>query len=180
MHHDNAAEPACGMCGTTHPQPPSSAVRDESLNRVFKAVEQTFRRIALHQMRKEGIEEIFPGSAPLILHLGDEDGLPLSELGKRCGLESSTMTPLVDELERRGLAQRLRSPEDRRVVQLYLTEKGHALEPRLRELVWRLQEVAVTGIPETEIEIMRSVLERIVKNLEKLEEAAPGSDSRNA
>jgi len=29
-----------------------------------------------------------------------------------------------------------------------------------------LQEIAVTGIPEAEIEVMRSVLERIVANLE--------------
>ena len=173
MDETNANEasvhsPPYGLCSSTEPQPPSSALRDESLNRVFKSVEQTFRRVALHQMRKDGIEDIFPGSAPLILHLGDEDGLPLSELGKRCGLESSTMTPLVDELERRGLAHRNRSPEDRRVVRLYLTEKGHALEPRLRALVWRLQEVAVTGIPDGEIEVMRSVLERIVANLENV------------
>jgi DNA-binding MarR family transcriptional regulator len=145
-------------------------MRDESLNRVFKAVEQTFRRMVLIQMRKQGIEDIFPGSMPLILHLGDEDGLPLSELGKRCGLESSTMTPLVDELERRGLVQRLRSPEDRRVVRLYLTERGRDLEPRLRALVLRLQEIAVAGIPQSEIEVMRSVLERIVANLEAVPE----------
>ncbi|HLK57843.1 MAG TPA: MarR family transcriptional regulator [Chthonomonadaceae bacterium] len=166
--NDTSAKAPYEMCVRADPQPPSSALRDESLNRVFKAVEQTFRRVALHQMRKEGIEDIFPGSAPLILHLGDEDGLPLSELGKRCGLESSTMTPLVDELERRGLAHRSRAPEDRRVVRLYLSEKGRALEPRLRALVWRLQEISITGIPESEIEVMRSVLERIVVNLENL------------
>jgi DNA-binding MarR family transcriptional regulator len=146
---------------------PNSALRNAPLHRSFKAVEQAFRQHALHRMRQENMD-VFPGAAPLILHLGDEDGLTMSELGKRCGLESSTMTPLVDELERRKLIGRVRAPEDRRVIRLHLTPGGRDLEPRLRALLLDLQEVALGNIPDADLAAMHRVLERIVANLEAL------------
>ncbi|MCW3098786.1 MAG: MarR family transcriptional regulator [Chthonomonadaceae bacterium] len=143
---------------------PNSALRNAPLHRSFKAVEQAFRQQFLLRMRQEHID-LFPGAAPLILHLGDEDGLTMSELGKRCGLESSTMTPLVDELERRKLIGRARDPEDRRVIRLHLTPAGRALEPRLRTLLLDLQAVAFCRIPDSDLAVMRSVLESILANL---------------
>lgn len=148
--------------------PPASALRHAPLHRLFKGVEQAFRHQALQQMRAAGITDLFPGAVPLILHLGDSDGLPMSELGKRCGLESSTMTPLVDELERSGLALRARDPEDRRIVRLHLTEAGRHLEPRLRALLLRLQETALTDISDDELAALHRVLERIAANLNRL------------
>ena len=144
---------------------PNSALRNAPLHRSFKAVEQAFRQQFLHRLRQENMD-LFPGAAPLILHLGDEDGLTMSELGKRCGLESSTMTPLVDELERRNMIGRVRAPEDRRVIRLHLTPAGRALEPRLRVLLLDLQEVALGNIPESDLAAMHRALERIVANLE--------------
>lgn len=156
------------VCPPLKANPPASALVDESMHRAFKAVDQAFRRALLHQMRREGISEIFPGAAPLILHLGDEDGLTLSELGKRCGLESSTMTPLVDDLERRDIARRARAPEDRRVIRLHLTPYGRELEPHLRRILMDLQKSAVAGISGEELAAMRHVMERIASNLEHL------------
>ncbi len=148
--------------------PPASVLRNEPLHRLFKAVEQAFRQQALQQMRAEGITDLFPGAAPLILHLGEEDALTISELARRCGLESSTMTPLVDELERHGLVSRARAREDRRVVRLYLTEAGRRLEPRLRVLLLRLQEVALADVSEAELATLHRVLERMAANLNRL------------
>lgn len=143
---------------------PSSALRNAPLHRAFKAVEQAFRQEFLHRMRQESID-LFPGAAPLILHLGDEDGLTMSELGKRCNLESSTMTPLVDELERRKLIGRQRAPEDRRVIRLHLTPAGRDLEPRLRKLLLDLQAAALCNIPDSDLAAMHRVLEGILSNL---------------
>ena len=156
------------LCSRVEAHPPASVLRDEPLHRSFKAVEQAFRRAVLHLMRAQGIDDLFPGTTPLILHLGDEDGLTLSELGKRCGLESSTVTPLVDELERHHIAQRARAPEDRRVVRVYLTDYGRELEPRLRALILHMQEIALTGLSAEEMAAMRHTMECMVANLETI------------
>lgn len=161
--HKQSHDPTGDMC-PPKAMPPESVMRNAPLHRVLRGVEHAFRQQALAQLRAEGID-IFPGVAPLILHLGDEDGLTMTELGKRCGLDSSTLTPLVDLLERHKLAVRARAFEDRRVYRLHLTEQGKTLEPRLRSLLVRLQTIAFAGIPEEEMQAMLGTLERIAGNL---------------
>ena len=155
--------PDAFSCG--HPMPPASAMRNDPLHRLFKAVEQAFRERLLARLREAGVTELFPGAVPLLLHLGDEDGLTLSELGKRCGLEGSTITPLVDELERHAIATRARSTEDRRQVRLFLTEHGRTLEADTRRIVLEMQDDALCDIDPDNLEIMMSVMEQMVKNL---------------
>ncbi|MFI6338068.1 MarR family winged helix-turn-helix transcriptional regulator [Streptomyces sp. NPDC050535] len=49
------------------------------------------------------------------------------ELARHLGLDKSSMTGLVTRAEKRGLVQRLPSPEDGRAVLVGLTEPGHRL-----------------------------------------------------
>jgi DNA-binding MarR family transcriptional regulator len=53
--------------------------------------------------------------------------LSLSELSDKIRAQNSTVTGIVDRMEREGLAQRVRSTEDRRVVRIHLTDKGRRL-----------------------------------------------------
>jgi DNA-binding MarR family transcriptional regulator len=53
-----------------------------------------------------------------------EDGLTIGELSERMGLSASSVTGLVDRLERDKLVDRRRSSEDRRVVQVFLAPRG--------------------------------------------------------
>ena len=48
-------------------------------------------------------------------------GLSLSELSRRMGLAHSTVSGIVDRLERRALVRRVRPPDDRRFVLVELT-----------------------------------------------------------
>jgi DNA-binding MarR family transcriptional regulator len=50
--------------------------------------------------------------------------LSLSELSERIRAQNSTVTGIIDRMEREGLVARARSTEDRRVVKIKLTEKG--------------------------------------------------------
>jgi DNA-binding MarR family transcriptional regulator len=59
--------------------------------------------------------------------------VPVSRYGAELGLPRSTITNLVDRLERAGLVARVASPTDRRVTLVGVTPKGReALEARAR------------------------------------------------
>src|SRR5262245_614450 len=60
----------------------------------------------------------------LLEQIGD---LSLSELSERIRAKNSTVTGIIDRMEREGLVVRERSKEDRRVVYIRLTTKGRKL-----------------------------------------------------
>lgn len=64
------------------------------------------------------------GVMEALLHLGP---MHQKDLGKKILKSSGNITMVVDNLEKRGLAERLRDEQDRRHYFVRLTEKGKAL-----------------------------------------------------
>jgi DNA-binding MarR family transcriptional regulator len=62
-----------------------------------------------------------------ILRGAGPDGHPCQEIGARMITRVPDVTRLVDRLEARGLAARVRGTEDRRVVRIRLLDPGRAL-----------------------------------------------------
>jgi DNA-binding MarR family transcriptional regulator len=68
------------------------------------------------------------GSQLLVLKMLEPQGqLSLSELSERIRAKNSTVTGIIDRMERDGLVVRRRSGEDRRVVHIELTPRGKKL-----------------------------------------------------
>ena len=63
------------------------------------------------------------GMDEMLSKFGSKDGMRLTELGRCAGLEPSTITGLVDRMERDGLVSRKNVPNDRRAQKATLTEK---------------------------------------------------------
>ena len=59
-------------------------------------------------------------------------GLSLRELAAEEGISAPALSGYVDRLERAGLIERVRDPDDRRRVGLALTEEGSRLLKRVR------------------------------------------------
>lgn len=58
----------------------------------------------------------------------DDDAYPIGELGRNARVKSSTMTDMIDRLEKEGIAERIRDNGDRRVVKVRLTDKGKKIK----------------------------------------------------
>lgn len=63
--------------------------------------------------------------------LYDENGITLKEIGNRTLIDSSSMTVLVDKLEKDNLVERHLDAEDRRAIRVLITEKGQAIAEEL-------------------------------------------------
>jgi DNA-binding MarR family transcriptional regulator len=78
-----------------------------------------------------------PGQLGALLLIEANTGLSQTELGAALGIDRSSVVPLIDKLQGRGLVRRLVKVSDRRAHALELAEEGVAL---LRRLAPRLEE----------------------------------------
>lgn len=103
------------------------------------------------------------------------DRTPLmSELGAHLGLDKSSISGLVDRAERRGLVERLRSPDDGRAVHVRLTDEGRArMEAGEAEYSARIAQL-LAHLPARD----QDVLVRLVSRLLVAEGGAAGLDIR--
>jgi DNA-binding MarR family transcriptional regulator len=92
--------------------------------------------------------------ALLVIH--QKDGVSVSALGDEIGTDSSTVTPMIHKLTALGAVEKLRDPEDERVVRLRLTDAGRTMVLGHRG-VWRKVESAVS-LSDQELATLRLLL----------------------
>jgi len=63
----------------------------------------------------------------ILFSLLEKDGCALTEIGNRAQIDNSSLTTMVDKLEKEGLVERRLFAADRRVVTLFLTDSGREL-----------------------------------------------------
>ncbi|WP_416401360.1 MarR family winged helix-turn-helix transcriptional regulator [Alicycliphilus denitrificans] len=107
---------------------------------------------------------------PLLRLLLDPPGTAAA-LARMCHLDAGGLTRLLDRLEAKGLCQRERSLEDRRVVNIALTPEGRAVAERLPAILTGVQDELLAGFSEAEEALLRDFLARIYANTR----AMPGS-----
>lgn len=61
-----------------------------------------------------------------LMVLWQKDGILIQEIASNLEIEGATATPMVQRLEKLGLVTRVRSQEDERRVNVFLTEKGRS------------------------------------------------------
>ena len=83
-----------------------------------------------HQVMQETGLPLAPVRALLVLPL--DEALSMRQLARRLGCDNSYVTPLVDALEKRGLAVRQPHPTDRRIKVIVLTDRGLDLARRVQ------------------------------------------------
>ena len=96
-----------------------------------------------------------------ILTLYDYGPLPPSKIAHHIMVKSSTVTGVVDRLERKGLAERIRNSPDRRVITIQLTEAGKKLAQNAPPPI---QQKILDGLKQTE----NAKIEQIVRSLNML------------
>ena len=121
------------------------------------------------QFTKKMLDErglgITPGQMIILYTLYKQDGESITELGKRCFLDNSTLTGLIDRLERLQLLSRVAVPGDRRAYSIYLTDAGRAIREQVTEVMESVAQTMLAGCSDDEIAIFEKVLRNIFDKL---------------
>jgi DNA-binding MarR family transcriptional regulator len=104
----------------------------------------------------------------LLLALGRAD--TVAGLARECDVDCGAMTRMLDRLEQKQLLRRLRSDADRRVVNLELTEKGHAIAQQIPLVVREELQRSLRDITPQEQETLVRLLTRMLGNATPVQE----------
>jgi DNA-binding MarR family transcriptional regulator len=85
------------------------------------------------------------------------------ELARWLQVDAGAMTRLLDRLEKKGLCKRVRSTEDRRVVQVELTADGVAAIAEVPAVLADVMNAHMAGFSKTEWLALKSYLRRMVE-----------------
>jgi len=88
------------------------------------------------------------------------------DLEKELGLKASTVNGIVSRLEEKGHISRRQSDTDGRCRLVELTDSGRALVQTFRDVAEATQSAAFQGLSDQEQAQLRSLLQRIIANLE--------------
>ncbi len=84
-----------------------------------------------------------------------------TELARTIGLDKTTMVVTVDELEAAGLAERVSAPTDRRARMIKVTAAGEHKVAKADEILDRVREDVLEGLPADEREIFLRCLGKL-------------------
>ncbi len=139
-----------------------SMERDALDNLIF---EQTFQKKIIGKFK-----ELSKNQPMVIKIIGMEGEIMPSTIGKYTGMEKSSLTRMVDDLEKKGMVFRKTDPEDRRKVLVSLTDRGldcynysNEIADELLELVDEKDVKDYAQSLETMVRILRKIADRRAK-----------------
>ena len=135
-----------------------------SLGYRIKLLAQLFTRRFSEQLAPY---EITPFHWVVLCCLWEEDGLPTSVLGSRLQQVGGTLTGVLDRMEKRGLVERKRDPNDRRVWRIWLTDAGRELRETLPPIALTLREDLLQGVTQEERQLLSRVIDQVIANLNR-------------
>lgn len=138
---------------------------DNQLCFALYAATSAMTRTYMKRLRPMGIT--YPQYLVLLV-LWEQDGVSVSEIGKRLKLGTGTLTPLIKKLQSQNLLERTRDQNDERVVRVWLTSEGTKLRDDALEA--RLFVACSLGMKEEEILRLRSELIEMIDQLEECDE----------
>ena len=137
-------------------------VDDRLIYLIFTA-QQKLRTHLANIMIKENVK-VTPAQAGILFLLSEKDGRTMGEMSKILSMDNSTITGLVNRLEKMGLVLRKASIYDRRSSHVHIRPEGIDEMNKARSIVGKVNQEIKNGFTVEELEsfkkIMRSFFEK--------------------
>jgi DNA-binding MarR family transcriptional regulator len=100
----------------------------------------------------------------VVLLVGENAVSSATALCEKIAYDPGAMTRLLDRLESKGIVRRVRDPEDRRTIQLELTDSGKALYPKIISAMVDVNNSLLRGFSRDEVSQLEGYLRRMLAN----------------
>ena len=132
------------------------------VSRALARVVRLHRAVAGELLKSTGL---YPGQEVLMMHLWAAGVVRQADLINALGLDPSTVTKMIQRLQRAGKVTRTTDPADRRAVLVEATESSRALRPEIEAAQKTLEECTVAALDTAERTELRRLLDKVGANL---------------
>ena len=132
------------------------------ISKIKQLGDRVFEKI----LTAQGIEAFNGAQGRILYVLWQEDGVPIKTIAERCGLAITSLTTMLERMEKSGLIIRQQDSGDKRKTLIFLTDKAKALKEDYDAVSDRMSAIFYQGFTEEEIRNFEEHLERIRLNLE--------------
>ena len=136
----------------------------KNVNELIGVIHRYMRRFLESNMKKF---DITPPQFEVLMTLWNEDGVVLSELGRRLSRDGPTITGIIDRMEKKKLLVRKRSLRDRRVIQVYLTPLAWEIKENLMKMQGEAGRDVAGDFTELDVETLETLLRKVLCNIEE-------------
>lgn len=120
------------------------------------------------QLQEKGLDDIVPSYGNILTVLYDHnESLTMTEIGALLGKEKSTITTLVNKLEKLDYVKKVKSSSDQRTTHVCLTERGLSIEKIFAEISAEVQNTAYNDFSQEEKKEFLRLLKKMNQNFDK-------------
>ncbi len=149
------------------PPPPVSPEIKSDVDQVLEAIIYLYtesRRLTKELARRADLTGPQLTVVKILEQIGD---MSLSELSERIRAQNSTVTGIIDRMERENLVSRERSKEDRRVVYIKLTAKGRRLAEEIPVEPMEIFRGALESLSASEVRDLVKILGKVARRVQQ-------------
>lgn len=143
--------------------------------RFMKMLNNISRSQAIYRLNRISADDLQSGHYAFALAICRVPGRSQEELARELCINKSTVARNLNYLEEKGYITRNPLPNDKRQFSVYPTEKMLAVLPEIRQASVEWMTLLSEGIPEDELEIFDSVLNRMQTKARQIIEKQEGS-----
>jgi MarR family transcriptional regulator, organic hydroperoxide resistance regulator len=137
----------------------------ESSGYLVRDAHRAFQRLLEKRIGTYGVTR---GQWYFLRVLWSEDGLSQRELSARVGMMEPTTVIALRSMEKAGLIRRVRSADDKRKAQVWLTAKANRLRNELLSVARGITAQAEEGLSRDELAQFRRVIAHMTANLDRI------------
>lgn len=142
-------------------------MKNGELIKIFMKLKRVHRRRCHDEFRKF---EISKGQPKILNYLSENDGSIQRDIAKNCNIEPATVTSILGTMERVGFIERKPNDSDRRILNVYLTEKGRITQENSQKAICEIEKECFSDFTDEEKEQAKIFFERMYNNLSKGDE----------
>lgn len=137
----------------------------EEIVSLISQVREKANKLIVDELKKRGVEGLAPSHGSILFQLYKHKSLCMKDIADLINKDKSTITALVNKLERLGYVKKRKDAQDNRITYLELTDLGEEIKESFKAVSKILQEKIYQGFEDDEKQQAVDLLMRLKSNL---------------